>query len=448
VAAAVRGLVVAVALGAGCSGAGAGDAYDPGAKARARFGVVGNLEAAVPPSCYEDTGGRVNPCWVCHTGGFGPNTLDDAVLQAEYAFSEIASDNHWTNLFEDRRGAIAAISDDEILAWIRDDNYEPLRAALAGDADHRGFVPDLDLALGFDDEGFARDGSGWRTVRYQPFPGVGWPERGSTGDVFIRLPAKFRTTRELYRQNLAIVEAAIAGVIDPAAPAPLPATYLGAAAGVPVEPLVYPVGTELLHSVRYLDPDAPALLATRMKELRWMRKEEAPDSWARQRAYEREADDKEEGLPPRYRGDALEGLVNAFGWRLQAFIEDEEGRLRVQTDEEHRFCMGCHQGLGVTVDSTFSIARKVPAEAGWRLQDLRGLVDRPQVGHDRATNGELHHSFFIPCDVNKRITGNSANIHFIKNIYKISVIGCFVSFNKHNWTGVVNILQASDSSRK
>jgi hypothetical protein len=112
-----------------------------------------------------------------------------------------------------------------------------------------------------------------------------------------------------------------------------------------------------------------------------MRKEEAPDSWARLRAYEKESDEKEEGLPPRYRGDAFEGMVNRFGWRLQGFIEDDEGRLRLQTDEEHRFCMGCHQGIGVTVDSTFAFARKVPGEAGWRVQDLRALRDRPQVGH-------------------------------------------------------------------
>ena len=375
-----RALIIVVLLG-GCSAPGEPIGYDPTAYARLRTGAVGNLEAAIPPSCYEDTGRRVNPCWVCHAGGFGPNTLDDAELQAEYAFSEIASENHWTNLFEDRRAAIARISDEEILAWIRDDNYGPLREALARTPGYRGFVPDLDLDAGFDEDGSARDGSGWHTFLYQPFPGVGWPERGSTGDVFIRLPPELRITPELHRQNLAILEAAIAGVVDPDVPAILPAHYAGAPQ-VPVEPLVYPRGTEFLHSVRYLDPDEPALMSTRMKELRWMRKEESPDSWARLRAYEKEADEKEEGWPPRYRGDAQEGMVNLFGWRLQGFIEDEAGRLRLQTDEEHRFCMGCHQGIGVSVDSTFAFARKVPGEAGWALQDLRELRDRPQVGHD------------------------------------------------------------------
>jgi hypothetical protein len=77
----------------------------------------------------------------------------------------------------------------------------------------------------------------------------------------------------------------------------------------------------------------------------------------------------------------LNGFNNAFGWQLQGFIEDAEGRLRVQTEEEHRFCMGCHGGIGVTVDSTFSFARKVPGADGWRTQDLRGMRDVPQAGH-------------------------------------------------------------------
>lgn len=367
-------------LVAGCGSAPEERAFDPTAYARAHRDVD-NLEAAIPPQCYADTRGA-NPCWVCHTGGFGPNTLEDAELQAEYAFSDLALENPWTNLFVDRRAAVAAISDEEILAWVRQDNYDALRGALADLDGWRGFVPDLDLAAGFDEQGFARDGSGWRAIRYQPFPGF-WPANGSTGDVFIRLPERFRGAA--YVENLAILERAI-HLTDPHVTPELPSHYVGGASDVAVVPLVYPVGTEFLHSVRYLDPDAPGMFATRMKELRWMRKEEDPDAWARLRAYEREADEKEEGWPPRYRGDALEGMVNLFGWRMQGFIEDAEGRLRVQTDQEHRFCMGCHQGLGVTIDSTFSLARKPPGPGGWRPQDLRGLVDRPQVGH---AEGEL-----------------------------------------------------------
>jgi hypothetical protein len=322
-----------------------------------------NPEPTVPSACYARTGAS-NTCWTCHADGVGPNTLQDAELQAQYDFSDAALENHWANAFEDRRAAIARISDEEILRWVREDNYGPLVAEFG-----------LDLARGFDADGFARDGSGWRAVRYQPFPGVGWPERGSIGDVFVRLP---RALRAHAKENLEILAAAIGGIED------LPETYEGS--DVAVEPLVYPAGTELLHSVRYLDPDAPGGMATRMKELRWMRKDEAPDAWARQRAYEREADEADEGRPPEFRGDARTGYVNAFGWRMRGFIEDARGALRPQTDEEHRFCIGCHQGLGVTVDNTFSLARKVPGADGWRPQDLRGLVDRPQVGH---TTGEI-----------------------------------------------------------
>ena len=45
--------------------------------------------------------------------------------------------------------------------------------------------------------------------------------------------------------------------------------------------------------------------------------------------------------------------------------------------------MGCHGSLGVTVDGTFTLPRKVPGPAGWRVQDLTGMQDAPQAGHAR-----------------------------------------------------------------
>ena len=57
----------------------------------------------------------------------------------------------------------------------------------------------------------------------------------------------------------------------------MPSHYLGGAAALPVRRGLYPEGTELLHSVRYLDPDAPGLIAARMKELRYMKKVQALD---------------------------------------------------------------------------------------------------------------------------------------------------------------------------
>jgi len=379
--------------------------------ARARVGMVDNREASVPPMCYTATGGTSNPCWVCHTKGQGRTFLDDGEVQESYAFSDEARTNHWTNLFVDRRPFIASVSDDEILRWARTDNYAPLRSAMAAlPASYHGFRPDLDLARGFDADGFARDGSGWRALRFQPFLGAFWPTNGSTSDGFIRLPAEFRTTPALYRLNLSIVEAAISvedyaskrvdravepvdewllgfdldgdGALGIAARIrKLPPHYAGKAASIAVVAQSYPLGTELLHSVRYLDPDAPTQMAARMKELRYMRKVENPDDWGRLRAYEREANEKAEGHLPKYQGDIEMGFLTPWGWQLQGYIEDARGALRVQTDEEHRFCMGCHGNIGVTIDHVFSFTRKVPGADGWRPQDLRGLHDRAEVGH-------------------------------------------------------------------
>ncbi len=402
-------LVLAVLLASACGEPRASAPPTPLDYARARVGVVSNLEAAVPPMCYTATGGASNPCWVCHTRGVGRTVLDDSELQESYAFSDTARTNHWTNLFVDRRPFIASISDDEILRYVRADNYGALRTAMAAlPASYRGFRPDLDLSRGFDDDGFARDASGWRAIRFQPFLGAFWPTNGSTSDAFIRLPRALRPTREVYRLNLSLVEAAIS-VEDYASKRvdrqvePIDERLVGfdldgdgalgtatriralpphfAGTNIPVVAQSYPLGTELLHSVRYLDPDVPTQIATRMKELRYMRKVENPDDWGRQRAYELEALDKAENKLPLYQGDVEMGFLTPWGWQLQGYIEDVRGSLRVQTDEEHRFCMGCHGHIGVTIDHVFSFARKVPGTDGWRPQDLRGLHDRPQVGH-------------------------------------------------------------------
>ncbi|MCA9663680.1 MAG: hypothetical protein KC486_35450, partial [Myxococcales bacterium] len=161
----------------------------------------------------------------------------------------------------------------------------------------------------------------------------------------------------------------------------LPAFYVGGAAAHRLRRGVYPEGAEFLHSVRYLDPDAPGLLAARMKELRYAKKVQELDRWAMQQAYDAAVDERQEGKPPRPRGSAEVGLLGDFGWQLQGFIEDADGALRLQSYEEHLFCMGCHDGIGVTVDQSFSFPRKRPGAAGWRYQGLDGMVDAPQLGH-------------------------------------------------------------------
>jgi hypothetical protein len=395
----------------GCQEAGSRPAgSDPLAQARAAGTALYNPEAAIPPSCYARTDNGANPCWVCHTAGHrGPGGLADLDLQQEYSFSPAALRNAWSNLFVDRSAAIDGIADEELLAHVRGDNYAPLRAALTGRRDYRGWVPDLDLDGGVDPDGFARDGSGWRALRYQPFPGEFWPSNGgSAGELFVRLPRSFRQDRggqpsaAVYRLNLSLVEAALAGLPRTVEPVDerlarfdldgdgrlglttritaLPPSYAGAADDTAVTAGLYPAGVEFLHPVRYLDPDAPALGATRLKELRYARKVEFLDPWALQRAREREAEEKEEGFLPRHRGSPEVGLRNALGWQFQAFLEDAEGRLRLATAEEHRFCIGCHGGIGVAIDASFALPRKLPGAAGWRRQDLRGMQDRPQRG--------------------------------------------------------------------
>jgi hypothetical protein len=133
--------------------------------------------------------------------------------------------------------------------------------------------------------------------------------------------------------------------------------------------------------VRYVDPDAPTLLSSRMKEVRYSRKDEEHEDLRVRSFYVEEKEKKLQGRLPVFPGTPELGLVNEFGWRLQGFIEDARGRLRVQTMEEHAFCMGCHTNLGVTVDQTFGFPRKVPGREGWRHQDLRGIPDVPQAGH-------------------------------------------------------------------
>ncbi|MCB0193693.1 MAG: hypothetical protein KDJ65_17225 [Anaerolineae bacterium] len=394
--------------------------YDPLARAIASIGRTRNLEAGVPSQCYTKTAGEANPCWTCHTARNGLNFMSDWTLQEEYSFSDAALDNHWSNLFVDRTEEIAAISDAEMMAYIKTDNYTPLREALETVEDYPGYVPDLDFNLGFDDEGFARDGSRWRAIRYKPFLGTFWPTNGNTDDVLIRLPEAFRIdsegneSRDIYKINLAIIEAVIATdwavptenaarVVEPISEViagldldgdgelsdnitvirGMPEHYVGGAENVDVLRHVYPEGVEFLHSVRYVDVDNPSLLSTRMKELRYSHKVRFLDTWALARRYEREFNDKDAGHVPAYTGTPLVGLRNDFGWQLQGFIEDADGRLRLQTEEEHRFCMGCHSSVGATVDQTFTLARKVPGSAGWQYQYLEGIPDVPQFDHDK-----------------------------------------------------------------
>lgn len=398
-----------VPLGIDPRATGPGPGYDPLALAIAAGDKQGNPDPGVPPACYTRTDDGANTCASCHTRSSYPNLTNDWELQQNFPFFDLAT-NHWRNQNRDRRALVARFSDADIAAYIRTDNYEPLRAAMAT-RELPGWKPDLDFTRGFDALGFAADGSGWRALRYKPFAGTFWPIHGSTDDAFIRLPRAFRVdaagkpSLAIYRTNLAILEAAITGdpkraprdlsrEIEPVDEAAsqldldgdgalgtatkvvgLPAHFAGGAHEIRVTRALYPQGVELMHTVRYLDPDAPAFIARRMKEVRYATKAVFLENDALAKAH-RAVENPDAGPE----GDPQRGYRNAVGWQLQGYIEDGRGWLRLQTHEEHQFCMGCHSNLGITVDQTFSFPRKVPGAAGWRPQDPRGIPDAPAVG--------------------------------------------------------------------
>jgi hypothetical protein len=411
----------------------------------------------IPPQCYtktEDPDGRVhNPCFTCHASNGPPNYIGDSSLQLAYDFGPPALTNRWSNLFVDRSAAVAAIADDAMLAYVRQDNYAGsaeapgLAARLAagawdldGDGRFGGWVPDV--AFHFDDGGFDRtpDGgyTGWRAYGYFPLPGTFWPTNGSFGDAMIRLPDAFRQDRDgrfdraVYVANFAILEALIARrdvPIDAADERALGvdldgdgklrratvvryrwkpggggmrwagrAAALQARGEVHLAAGLFPEGTELAHSVRYLDVDGDKVrMAARMKELRYMVK----PAWVSYGTLERQAADEaleKDQSPDKLRpmvGNAERGIGNRAGWRLQAFIEDAHGALRPQSLEEHAFCIGCHSGIGVTDDSVFSFGRKLAADRyqrGWYHWSQRGLEG---VGEPVRSDGHGEYSYYL-----------------------------------------------------
>ncbi|MBY5991810.1 hypothetical protein [Ferrimonas balearica] len=381
--------------------------------------VLYNGESVIPPQCYTRTEGRHNPCYVCHQSyqDDRPNVMNDGDLQGSYDFSELGFNNHWQNLFKDRRGAIAEISDTEIDAYVNQDNYGPWIAALKA-GDWQGAIPEIrNLAYpdkAFDAQGFARDGSHWVAFNYKPFPSTFWPTNGSAGDVMIRLPAPFRQlagreSRDLYLANLSLLEMAIKG-LDTLSVPPLSETtlgldlngdgrlsdgvtqvtardhYLGDAADEPVVAMIYPKDTELLHTVRYLKVDAQGniLPAPRMKEVRYMRKHTDTTALQLRSAYYQEQKEKVFEQLPRSTFHGDRGLANNFGWTLDGHIEDASGQLRQQHAQELAFCNGCHKTIGTTIDQVFSFARKVDGAQGWGYLDLATQQDVPARGERRG----------------------------------------------------------------
>jgi hypothetical protein len=195
-----------------------------------------NEGAYVTSQCYTKTvdaqGGKHNPCFACHINSEAPNYINDPDLQTAYDVGEYTKTNRFTNLFKDRTEAVNVIGDDEILHYVRQDNYlnsaneiviaKKLKSVpsvwdVNGNKQWDGYMPDC--YFNFDTEGFdkAPNGglTGWRAFAYYPFLGTFWPTNRSTDDVLIRLPKVFREDANgkedvtVYKVNLAIVEALI-----------------------------------------------------------------------------------------------------------------------------------------------------------------------------------------------------------------------------------------------
>ncbi|MFN3814044.1 MAG: hypothetical protein ACK4SM_05415 [Aquificaceae bacterium] len=387
---------------------------------------IKNDIAYIPPQCWTKTEGKFNPCYACHTNGKEPNYLNDSSLQLAYSFPDERNENPWKNLFIDKTERIKAISDEEILAYVRQSNYLGedreiiLKRVLP--KNWPGYIPDC--YFNFDEDGFDRNPktgeyTGWRAFRYYPFLGTFFPTNGSTDDVLIRLPESFRQdekgsfNKEVYKANLALVEAFIKQRdintetinerligVDLDGNGNLSITtlvrfkpnimFVGMAGRFQREgklqsaPGLFPVGTEFLHTVRYIDwndTTGNMKLANRMKEVRYAKKLWWADynflfHFANQKG--REQFLTGEHLPESFIGNYKIGFENGTGWVYTGFIEDKKGSLRPQTNEELQFCMGCHSSLGATTDSSFSFVRKIEGKEGWlhwTQKDLKDIND-------------------------------------------------------------------------
>lgn len=448
--------------------------------------VLHNPIAYIPPQCFvktEQEGRVVNPCYVCHTRSVEPNYMNDWDLQLNYSFPERNLKNPWTNLFEDRSARVAAISDADILQYVRSSNYfddkgniilADTLAALPpqwdnnGDGRWNGYMPDC--FFNFNEQGYdihpSGAYSGWRVYQAYPFPTSHWPTGGAPSDTLIRLPEAFRQTAAglfdptVYSTNLAIVEALITrknvhipptseqlmgvdldkdGTLGMATKVvfdwePLKGKHMHYAGRAgqeqqegrqPLAAGLFPVGTEFLKAMSYLDiaEGGVVQMAPRLRELRYMKKTTWQSYADLEEAALAEMKEKND-FPARtsqFVGNFEDGVFNGWGWIIQGFIENAQGKLRPQSYEETLSCVGCHGGVGAATDSVFSFARKLDHrhfKGGWYHpleHSFAGLVE-PKIeiqhagvfyeysyylmynraGSDLRDNDEIRARFFTP----------------------------------------------------
>ena len=300
-----------------------------------RAGLFPNPFAYIPAACWtrtrDDDGQVANTCYACHVPADAPNFVgDDDACNAPATCRPRRPTTPGETCSRPLRAPRE--TDAEVLAYARRGNYfddageialaaalAPLPAAWDGEGDRRwdGYRPDAYFR--FDDRGFDRrpDGSptGWRAYAFTPVVGS-FPSNGAMSDALIRLAAPYREDARgapdlaVYAVNLAITEALIKRADVPLEPAAderalgvdldrdgrlgsaTRVAFDGRAGGVtsmrwvgragaelaagraPIAVGLFPMGTELLHSLRYFDvrPDGAVTMAPRMKELRYARK--------------------------------------------------------------------------------------------------------------------------------------------------------------------------------
>ena len=422
----------------------------------------------IPAQCYVNPvvkqGGNAqnneiaNPCYACHTNSIRPNVLNDIDSQVEYNFPETGMHNPWDNLFVDRSNQVKKISDDDIMAYVKQDNYfdangniklnqrlESQAKTFDANGNNKWDGYKADIYFNFDNKGFDKkpDGSftGWRSYAYYPLVGSFMPTNGATDDVSIRLADPLRKNKkgqldqEIYTLNLAIVEALILEKDIPISPtdetklgvdldkngklstaelikydwAPLEQrfmSYVGQAADflkqgkLHLAAKMFPEGTEFVHSVRYLDinENNQVTMSPRMKELRYAKKH----AWKTYYDFEVISEDEikeRHDFPDRtkqIRGSAEEGVLVLQGWTYQGFIEDQQGDLRPQTYEEQASCTGCHSATGILMDTNISFYRKMPTSSF--QQGWYHWDQRSMHGTPepkRESDGEYEYSYYL-----------------------------------------------------
>jgi len=387
-----------------------------------------NEDPGIPAQCWIETGyGTQNACQYCHTDYLSTvkhgNAFPIGEDQEKYSFPKPALNRIlWQNVIYPERitqrltADGIAVPELEDVDYVRMDNWSPLYRAVRATGD-TGWInkktgypefllfPALDPNHLFpfvaanptfggrhgyvDPQGFIRNEkngyTGWRAVNFFPYA-LFTPLTGSVSGIYLRLPELFMKKNgvfslETYLENLDILERNIKRQ-------PCDAThYKGDASAEAVKKGFYPVGTEFAHPLHYVDLKAdgeagqkldgvmtspslsyefPGTRSKRVKEIRYMYKWK--DVTLKDIALEDEPEGEESGSEEfeTYIGREGQGWVdNGAGWILAAYIENRRGELRPQTTEELAQCIGCHAKTGNTIDSVWSLQRKLPGAEGW-----------------------------------------------------------------------------------